>query len=157
MIPLFWIIPPFICLGQYFVTGAMVLMIPIFPWVLRALSIGLLVLGIVMLSFWRRTFCDRAFVGLDRPYLVKWSSDEVTFRGCFFDIIAPVERVTKWQVIGFRSAERWFMLRISVADEHGNIQALNLSTSMSNKRALLGFLDRAKRNRESADITRSSA
>jgi hypothetical protein len=110
-----------------------------------------------MLSFWRKTFRDRAFVGADRPYLVSWSSDELTFRGCFFDITVPVERVVKWQVIGFRSAEHFFMLRVFVVGENGKTQALNLSTSMSNKRALLGFLDRAKRSRESADITPSSA
>jgi hypothetical protein len=150
---LFWLIPPSICFAQYFVGSMMVLMFAlhftVFPWILRVLTVASVVAGGVMVPVWWRTFFDRGFVGMDRPYLVEWSSDTLAFRGCFFDLTVPIERVTKWRVVGFKSAEYLFMLRISVLDEKGRTQVLNLSTSMSNKRALLAHLDKARKRNHS--------
>ena len=82
------LIPPAVCISQYFVTAVFVfgLLLEGFDWTLTVAAIFILVIALIMLPFWYKTLFYKDYVGADRPLLVQWSNDWIRFRSLFLDI-----------------------------------------------------------------------
>ena len=139
-----WLIPPFICAGQYFVTGtfALALVLLGFPWVWIIFALPVIIVGLLMLPFWYKTFCDPTFVGPDRPVRVQWSNARICFSGAYFDIEVPVSNILGYRVVGFRKWSSTFTLNVKVRKTDGSVASMWLSTAMPMKTELLSFLEK---------------
>lgn len=119
------------------------------PLEVRFLMIVALAVGVAMVPLWYRTFFDRRSPGLEATYAVRWSANEITFAGRFFEIRIPPERVLAYSVIGFKGLEGLFWLKLRVLKDGGNVQSLYLSSGMPEKRRFLRFLEEQKAKRSS--------
>jgi hypothetical protein len=140
---LFNLTPIFICLGQYFVTVIMILVLILMdsPWIIKGLITLLFLVGVFMLPFWYKTFFDKDFVGLDRPIVLHWSENIVSFRGGYFYIEIPVENILDYQKIGIKRWNSTFTLKVKVKKLNNAIVNMWLSTTMPCKNEFVSFLD----------------
>ena len=140
---LFRLRPPVICLCEYFGIFIMVLMLILVdcPWIVTALIILAVMVGVAMLPLWYKTFFDRNSVGLDQPFLVQWSDEVIRFRGAYFDIEVPVSNVLGYKAIGLRSCNTAFVLKMKVKKASGVVERMWLSTTMPRKKEFIDFLD----------------
>jgi len=140
---MFRLTPISIFLGQYFVTISLVFMLVAYdcPWEVTLIIVFVVFFCGVMLPFWYRTFFDRTFVGVDRPLLVQWSDEATRFRGAHFDIEIPNENIIGYKVVGFRSMNTAFTLKVKVRKKNGAVETMYLSTTMPGKKEFMDFLD----------------
>ena len=142
MMVVFRLIPPFVCIFEYFgivVMIAMLVFLECTPLV-QFLIFVVAAIGIGMLPFWFRTFFDTTFIGPDRPLFVQWSDDRIQFCGGYFRLDVPVKDILFFKTIGFCRSERTFMLKITIRKANGKKESTYLSTSMSRKSDLITFL-----------------
>lgn len=145
---LFRIIPPFICVTQYFMTVVMALMIMLVDcsWEIRGLIVLIVLVGLVMIPFWYKTFFDRQFVGPDRPIAVQWFCDQISFRGAYFNVKVPAANILQYKAIGFKKWETAFILKLKVKMPNGSASNMYLSTTMPRKKLFLSFLEKEPTN-----------
>jgi len=137
------LIPPLICLVQYFTTVVLVLMLVLVdcPWIVTIIIVFMVFVSGVMLPFWYKTFFDPSFVGPDRPLWVQWSDNDIRFRGAYFDIKVPIKNVLGYKVIGFRRANTTFTLKVKVGKMNGAVENMWLSSMMPRKEDFIDFLE----------------
>ena len=140
---LYRLIPISICLVQYFVTISLTLMLVASDcsWEVIIIIVFIVFISGIMLPFWYKTFFDRTFVGADRPLLIQWSDEVTRFRGAHFDIEVPNENILGYKVVGFRSNNEAFTLKVKVRKKNGTVEKMWLSTTMPVKKEFMDFLD----------------
>ncbi|NCC50581.1 MAG: hypothetical protein EOM20_05125 [Spartobacteria bacterium] len=140
---IFRTIPVFICIGEYAIIVAIIILVSFSksPFIVKGLLLMLGFIGLIMIPFWYRTFFDKTFIGPDRPICVRWTADNLFFFGCYFEIHVCARDILDYQVIGFRKYERMFMIKIKMRKPNGKIETVYLSTTMHNKTDLLSFLE----------------
>jgi hypothetical protein len=140
---LFRLTPISICLGQYFVTIMLTLMLVVSDcsWEVIIIIAFVVFISGVMLPFWYKTFFVRTFVGVDRPLLVQWSDEVTRFRGAHFDIEVPNENILGYKVVGFRRTNTAFTLKVKLRKKNGAVESMWLSTTMPRKKEFMDFLD----------------
>jgi len=140
---IFGLIPPMVCLGQYFLAVMFTLMLIFIDctWLVTVIIVLVIFVCGVMLPFWYKTFFDRTFVGADRPLWIQWSDDSIRFRGVFFEIEVPIKNVIEYKMFGFKAFNTTFTLKVTVRKINGDVESMWLSTTMPRKQVLIDFWD----------------
>jgi len=148
------IIPPMVCFGFFFMTGAMLLdgiMDDDFDHSSVALAAGVflsLLMGILIKVFWHKSFLYKILSALDGPNTVEWDTDMIHFRGAYLDYKVSPYDVLDYKVYWIFSTS----VRIRVKVEN-KVLWIWLSTTMPDKKKFIDFLETVRKTPPPPPVT----
>lgn len=141
------ILPSFICIIEYLVVVSLLLLNVVLNAYgeIGVLGLVALIVGVLMIPFWHKTFFDPHFVGADRPLYVEWSDESVSLTGAYFSVEFSVEDILRFDIYGLRFFNQAYLIRIKFRSSGGKVCSMYISPTMRDKKRLLAFLEEQKR------------
>ena len=138
-----FIVYPFLCVGQYFIAGFMIVWLLAIDvsWPFKIIFVGIVFLACILISLiWHKTFFVKDVMGLDAPHLIKWTNSHILFKGFFSEIDLPIQNIISYKTIGLRKWEHYFIIKMNVKNLNGKIKTIWITTSFRNKKLFLESL-----------------